>query len=701
MKSHGSQLSYKTLNESGNTIIIVLFTMALLAVLAGAVSQMVSRNALNRQRTLLKMQAQGLAEGCIEVAYAQWRRYVGQKVVDVSVGSESADLVSNKDLRFIRENPPAPLGGVPGHPTLSQFFGGFTLTRFEVLAVDEDGEEITEENATPEGVEVAEGGGVNNLIFRYRAFANVQVNNPPGGVPLEARVTRDFEIFKASNYSEFSYSTISDPLNPLEIHPGPRMDITGPIFVNNKIYYGHTSLWFHDRVVAAGDAYNKYFERSNRAHLTPGPANFVSNATSGPQTNVANRELLGESEDTLISAYPNNPNASGGLRELIETPVAGHEDPLKFAKRRLSNNAEVQIFINSSLDPTNPDRVKVFVRDGVDENGIPTHKAAPGPIREAVLKGLGYKDNNGNYIPNTNGGVTIRDNRETNNVFLTNVDVEKLTQGLLDAQAPSGKTGMGIYIKDVSVSDTNPAAPAPTRIYNPTTQKYETQHLKKAVKLYNGDTFPAYNNIYGDRLGFSFSSQNAIYVQGDFNTGGSPPANAGANNMPSYSDVQNQTPAYESFSTVNGYQRAPAMVAGDAVMILSNAWDDSKSNTSMSSTPGGNRNARNTTMNMAIVSGNVQAGPSGYSGGLENFPRFLEFWDDSDHFNFYGTMILGYKSGQFTGTWGKSNVYDPPIRRWLFEAKLRSATGLPEDFLIEASLGFRRGRVLYPEIPAS
>jgi hypothetical protein len=281
------------------------------------------------------------------------------------------------------------------------------------------------------------------------------------------------------------------------------------------------------------------------------------------------------------------------------------------------------------------------------------------------------------------------------------VDVEKLTQGLLNAQAPSGQTGMGIYIKDVSISSSHPAEPAPTRIYNPTTQQYETQNLKKAIKLYNGDTFPSYSNIYGDRLGFSFSSENAIYVQGDFNTGGSPKANLGQNNMPSYNDVLNQTPAYESFTTVNGYQRAPAMVAGDAVMILSNAWVDSRSNTSMSSAPNGNRNAVSTTMNMAIVSGNVQAGVSGYSGGLENFPRFLEFWDSADHFNFYGTMILGYKSAQFNGTWGKSNVYVPPIRRWLFEAKFRSAKGVPEDFVIESSLGFRRGRVLYPVISRS
>jgi hypothetical protein len=138
------------------------------------------------------------------------------------------------------------------------------------------------------------------------------------------------------------------------------------------------------------------------------------------------------------------------------------------------------------------------------------------------------------------------------------------------------------------------------------------------------------------------------------------------------------------------------MVAGDAVMILSNAWSDSNSFNTMSSSEGGVRNATNTTMNMAILSGNVQAGDTGYSGGLENFPRFMEYWTNSDHFNFYGTMILGYKSAQFKGTWGKSNVYDPPIRRWLFEAKFRTAKGLPEDFFMKTGLSFRRGRVLYP-----
>ncbi len=685
-------------NQAGNAIVIVLFTMAILGILAGSLAQVVSRNAFNRQRTLLKVQAQSLAEGCIEVAYAQWRNYAGLRVTDISVGSENADLIRNEELNFIRDNPPAPLGASSGHPTLSQYFDGFRLTQYSVVALDDEGNPLSGPLDVPEAVEMTDGVSTMNRIYRYRAFAAVEALNPPGGTPLVARVSRDFEIFKSVNYSEFAFYSTADPTNPLEIHPGPRMDITGPIFANGRVYYGHRSLWFHDRVQAAADAFNKYFERSYRSASTPGPANFTSNAGTGPTSNVPQRHLLGESEESLTDS--NNPNKSGGLRELIETPhpdATTYPDDIKIAQRRLSNNAEIQIFINSSLDPSHPDRVKVLVPDGVDSRGIRRHKVETGPIRAAVLRGLGYTDSSGAPIANTNGGVVIRDNRESNNVFATNVDVELLTQGLINAGAPMGRTGMGIYIKDTSINPTNPSAATPTRIYNPATNSYQNQNLKKAIKLYNGDTFPHVVNSEGNRLGFSFSSENAVYVQGDFNTGGSPRANLGNNDMPSYTDVQNNTPAYNSFTTVDGYTRAPAMVAGDAVMILSNAWDDSKSNTTMSSTPGGNRNATNTTMNMAIVSGNVQAGPSGYSGGLENFPRFLEFWDDSDHFNFYGTMILTHKSSQFTGRWGKSNVYDPPIRRWLFEYNFRLFHGMAEDFIVTSGLGFRRARVHYPD----
>ena len=57
---------------------------------------------------------------------------------------------------------------------------------------------------------------------------------------------------------------------------------------------------------------------------------------------------------------------------------------------------------------------------------------------------------------------------------------------------------------------------------------------------------------------------------------------------------------------------------------------------------------------------------SNYSGGVENFPRFLEDWTGKS-FTYYGSMVELYPSGQATGVWGSGNVYNPPNRNWYFD----------------------------------
>src|SRR5207244_2966736 len=78
------------------------------------------------------------------------------------------------------------------------------------------------------------------------------------------------------------------------------------------------------------------------------------------------------------------------------------------------------------------------------------------------------------------------------------------------------------------------------------------------------------------------------------------------------------------------------------------------------------RKASNTTVNAAFLAGIVPSGGGNYSGGAENYPRLLEDWS-SKTFTYYGSMVELYKSQQAIGTWGKGNVYSPPIRQWYFD----------------------------------
>jgi hypothetical protein len=212
---------------------------------------------------------------------------------------------------------------------------------------------------------------------------------------------------------------------------------------------------------------------------------------------------------------------------------------------------------------------------------------------------------------------TIQDNRELASIRLATLDISKITAAMANGTLTNFN---GI----VYVVDTSAAATGGTP--------------KRAIRLKNGTVMPT--------GGLTIASGNPVYIQGDYNTGGAnPPSNGGT-----YATPQ-----------VSGYTRQPCSVVADAVNILSNSWSDSNSSSGLSS-----RTASNTTINTAILAGIVPSANNIYSGGAENFPRFLEDWSGKT-LTYYGSMVELYKSQQSIGTWGKDNVYNPPNRQWFFD----------------------------------
>jgi hypothetical protein len=169
---------------------------------------------------------------------------------------------------------------------------------------------------------------------------------------------------------------------------------------------------------------------------------------------------------------------------------------------------------------------------------------------------------------------------------------------------------------------------------------------RRAIRIKNGSKIPA--------AGLTIASNNPVYVQGDFNTGGTPPSDSG-------------NPSDATTPQVSGYTRAPASILADAMNILSNSWSDSNSGTMPAAT--------NTTVNAGIIAGIVPTAPvvgdGSYSGGAENFPRFLEDWSSAT-LTYYGSMVELYQSKQSIGEWGKANVYSPPKRQWYFDTNFQT-----------------------------
>jgi hypothetical protein len=87
--------------------------------------------------------------------------------------------------------------------------------------------------------------------------------------------------------------------------------------------------------------------------------------------------------------------------------------------------------------------------------------------------------------------------------------------------------------------------------------------------------------------------------------------------------------------------------------------------------------AAHTTVNAALLTGVVETTRGQYSGGMENFPRFLETWGPANTFTYNGSMVKMFPSLYATNVWGKANVYSPPKRNWAFDLNFNDAKKLP------------------------
>jgi hypothetical protein len=85
-------------------------------------------------------------------------------------------------------------------------------------------------------------------------------------------------------------------------------------------------------------------------------------------------------------------------------------------------------------------------------------------------------------------------------------------------------------------------------------------------------------------------------------------------------------------------------------------------------------------VNAAFLAGIVPTVSGSYSGGVENFPRFLEDWG-GDTFTYNGSMVVMFPStyaiGQWRGTGSSIGIYNPPVRNWSFDTNFRDPAKIP------------------------
>ncbi len=694
----------------GSTLVVAVFVIAILAAFIGLALDYTTNTAVMMRHARDLTNATALANGALEATYQNWRQYMAARQFSgIPSAANSSNYTSVGSLQAIAD---------ALKPTLQTALSstGFTLSSLKLTPVDRKDAIQSPSHysgTTVNGVVTDPGSGTKGPLgnvpgwvatsYTFRAQAVVAKSDGSG---LSITISRYFQQSDASLFQAMLFFQ-----DDLELHPGPNMTLYGLVHTNSNMYTAAGSgggLTFKSKVSFHG----------NEATLDPAtthPSNFYQTGpanTNGIQTkgyvegvtqtlytkesgnwNSYLNPVYGTDRNSQLSQVDtldplgtnvagavdaNNPNASG-THEIIERPVpnskidpnasGSYKDPDAFAAHRIFNSAGLRVIVNRS-DATQ----KVRIYKPSPSN--PENSVELGPTGSALAKlqiALGTQtDADAAVATGIIAAVTpdsagsIYDFREGRTINADTVDVSTLTPALNAYAAYNGV----VYITDATNADVN-----------------GNTGNSDAIRLKKGGTLPGTTNGTPNASGvegLTVATDGALYVQGDYNTGTTYGAD-GSNNVvtttkqPASNATSNADPTQFN---VSGYTQKPAAVLGDAVMILSNAWADVGSSSSLSS-----RNATPTTMNAAIASGQVLTSSAGASGGAHNFPRFLENWS-GDNFTYHGSMCELYASTHFTGTYGKANVYSPPNRRWYFDDNF-VATPPPGNL---RSTTYKRGR---------
>jgi hypothetical protein len=240
--------------------------------------------------------------------------------------------------------------------------------------------------------------------------------------------------------------------------------------------------------------------------------------------------------------------------------------------------------------------------------------------------------------------------------------------------------------------------PVEVRITANQAQSNSVVVFRRALRLVNGalgnlPPVAAANPVTGSACsggtggGFTVVSENPIYVQGDYN----------ASSLP--------TTAPNGFNDAFPLCHVPAAVMGDAVTLLSNAWQPGAQSGFTSgdansflypTAPNCNnqRCATTTYFRMAVMAGKTLpfavyngttallswgAEDTGSDGGVHNFLRYLEDWSNTNvTLNYDGSLASFYYSQQANGIYKCCNtVYQTPVRNYTFDTDFQNITKLP------------------------
>ncbi len=760
-------------SNRGSTLFAVLFFMVMLSLFAGAAFNYSSGTAMLGDRSTIQTQGYGVADAAMEIVYARWRQIL--KTTDQNVSAHA--LVTPGENSLNMDITVVDMVGL-GMPTDFLNLGAGFSPRITIQVLDVYGKTFDvaypvlpgPNPVAPPGVDITTAGytfktkleAANDFIattLTYEVVVQFTVPSRSGDVPI--KLTRHFQRLVAPALQAAIFFE-----NRLEIFPGSNMTISGAVHTNGSFYQGTynsaVDLEFLKRVTYVNN-YNSNASATTTVvqpgYVTGGGGPFTDaslvafdplvrfqgNAGNAPQ--VAAAMTIGGIDRGYLQAYDatNNPSYNNNsLREIIEQPVRRSgmaSDPSStlfndywnvptagdaatnqatIETSRVYNQASIKINLvyNTTTGVLDPSQTEIRATTPTNMADGPLMSTVNGALNTAILAALNKET----------GGTTrigVKDARENSrnsalpDIKTTTLDVGDLRQAIID----SGYDFNGIlYIADVTGRDPN------TLSYNNSGTDVEMSggnRVKHAIMLTDGANLPGsqISDLTAANRAFTVVSENAVYIKGDYNTGGTGaavPANSGAIGDPTvaagYTSVTSAVMAdavsvvSSKFDPTHGYDDlrqiaastfnpAYAMAlnsAGVEVNPTATGFDPATATNQFS------RQAVSTTVNTAVVSGIFQNTDTSVGGGASNMIRFMENWNalptgtytpdmttglqsltGSTKFTYNGSLMQSFFSKEFTSSWtgpAAMAAYNAPVRVVNFDQSFldRTPPGSPD-----------------------
>lgn len=649
----------------GNALLITLILMVVSGSIIGMVARQTSNAALMANRARQYQALQSAATGSLEYAYGVWLRRVANKHNLLYTASDLA--ITGPSFQ-----------GKKGIPTAVNEYLELTTTAKGVLTIqplDKNGRALGKDKL-PDAVISSVPGYKGWWGRTYTYMATIELQTPDGKVKAGAR-----RLFYYSEVPLFQCMFFFQ--DSLEIYNPAKITLTGLIHTNGDLYLSaQQSSWLKigNNVTYSGTYYPAVINGKDNANSIPPGARstdsdigVLENPTwlnGCTATKVSSISAMGEnfeaifSDTTYTCSVTASANVSGGFHELIE-PASTTDDPI--SEKRLSNIAAntnnqttdtggLLIYITgtvitaSSIEITSLDSVthlpvisnstcSVHVGVGAGaaiSNTTAFIKALVSSTSAAISKKLA---NSGSSM--ITGTARLYDARESRYMNVVDIDLKALQAAISNNITNFSNI---IYINDASMDTTYKSGGT-------------SMTTENTIRILNG-------SVISNSNGLTIASYNPVYLQGDFNTGGT------GNSVPA--NVQGSQD--DASPTAAGYTSKATSIVADCVSLLSSNWSDTKSNSTL-----GSRNPSNTTYNVALLGGYILSGTSdNFSGGAINYPRFLENWNGSAYCTYYGSMVELFPSLSSTACWVQPNsnnskaYYTAPYRRYNFDTQFSS-----------------------------